>query len=408
MGQVGCLLLTMALIRVLSEHLSPAQYGALALLLTIPAFFYNMYIGGLSITLARFYSIAVEEDNFVGFQQASGRLIKIGACSVAGAGLCLMIGLYGMGQSELIMPVALTLVLSISTSSFSAITHMQSTARYRGTVTFEILLEALLRFGFVLWGLLWLGGTTSVVLIGYTSSSVVVLCISKFIFSRQTRHLKKTTQNNQHEWRLRLWKFIKPFLIFGIFGWIQSASDRWALQTYTTDADVGKFAVLFQIGFLPMGMASNFLSNLISPILFRVSGNGSDDSRNVDSHRVNWKIALLMFSLTLLGTLLAWLLHSWIFKIITSPPYHGISDLLPWMVFAGGLFYTSQSLVSQAIVECRPYKLTKLKVSIGIFGTLCNILGAAYAGVPGVVAALVISSASYFTWALNNFTPKNK
>lgn len=285
---------------------------------------------------------------------------------------------------------------------------MQSTARYRGTVTFEILLEALLRFGFVLCGLLWLGGTTSVVLIGYTCSSAVVLCISKFIFSKQTRRLKKITQINQYEWRLRLWKFIKPFLIFGIFGWIQSASDRWALQIYTTEADVGKFAVLFQIGFLPMGMASNFLSNLISPILFRVSGNGSDDSRNVDSHCINWKITQLMFSLTLLGTMLAWLLHGWIFKIITTQSYHGISDLLPWMVFAGGLFYTSQILVSQAIVECRTYKLTKLKVLIGIFGTLCNIFGAAYAGVPGVVAALVICSASYLTWGLINFTPKKQ
>jgi O-antigen/teichoic acid export membrane protein len=401
-------LLSIALIRVLSEYLSPEQYGVLALLLTIPLFFNYVYAGGLSIALARFYSVAVEEDNFVGFQQASGRLFKIGAFSVAAAGLCLMIGLYGIGQSQLIMPVALTLLLSIFSSNFSAIIHMQSTARYRATVTLETLLEALLRFGFVLGGLLWIGGTTSVVLIGYTSSAVVVLCISQFIFANQTRHLKKTTQHNQHEWQLRLSRFIKPFLIFGIFGWIQSASDRWALQAFTTEADVGKFAVLFQIGFLPMGMVGNFLGNLISPILYRESGNGSDDSRNEDSHRKNWKVTQLMLSLTLVGTLLAWLLHGWIFRIVTTPSYHGVSDLLPWMVFAGGLFYTSQSLVSQAIVECRPHKLTKVKVSIGIFGALCNISGAAYAGVPGVVAALVICSASYLTWGLISFTPKKQ
>jgi O-antigen/teichoic acid export membrane protein len=258
----------------------------------------------------------------------------------------------------------------------------------------------------VLCGLLWLGGTTSVVLVGYTSSSVVVLCISKFIFSKQNRLLKKITQNNQYEWRLRLWKFIKPFLIFGIFGWIQSASDRWALQTYTTEADVGKFAVLFQIGFLPIGMASNFLSNLISPILFRVSGNGSDASRNTNSYRINWIITQVMFSLTLLGTLLAWLLHGWIFRIITNPSYHGISNLLPWMVFAGGVFYTGQNLAYQAIVECQTHRLTKLKILAAIFGTLCNILGAAYAGVQGVVVALVICAVCYLTYGLIIFAPK--
>ena len=398
----------MALIRVLSEHLTPAQYGQLALLLTIPTLLYNVYIGGLSVTLGRFYSVAIEENNFVVFQQMSGRLIKIGACSVTGAGLCLMIGLYGLGRSELILPVALTLVMSIFTSNFSAINYMQSAARYRGTVAFEVLLDALLRFGFVLGGMLWLGGTTNVALIGYTCSSAVVLGVTKLIFLNQTRHLKKIIQTNQRDWQSTLWNFLKPFLIFGVFVWVQSASDRWALQTFTTETDVGKYAVLFQIGFLPMGIASNFLGNLISPIIYRLSGNGSDESRNSDSHRINWIIAQVMFSLTLIGTLLAWLLHNWIFRIITNPSYHGVSNLLPWMVLAGGVFYTSQNLISQAVVECRPYKLTKLKVSAAIFGTLCNIVGAAYAGVPGVVTALVICSVSYLTWGLIIFAPPKK
>jgi hypothetical protein len=37
----------------------------------------------------------------------------------------------------------------------------------------------------------------------------------------------------------------------GLFTWLQLASDRWALNAFTSVADVGGYAVLYRMGYAP-------------------------------------------------------------------------------------------------------------------------------------------------------------
>src|SRR5438874_2297495 len=49
-----------------------------------------------------------------------------------------------------------------------------------------------------------------------------------------------------------------PFAAWGIFTWMQTASDRWALQGRGT-SEVGFYAALYQLGYYPMTLLSGFL-----------------------------------------------------------------------------------------------------------------------------------------------------
>jgi hypothetical protein len=48
--------------------------------------------------------------------------------------------------------------------------------------------------------------------------------------------------------------------------------------------------------------------------------------------------------------------------------------------------------------EIKTSSLTVAKITTALFGILCNVFGAAYAGMQGVVSALVVFSVIYFVW----------
>jgi hypothetical protein len=42
--------------------------------------------------------------------------------------------------------------------------------------------------------------------------------------------------------------------------------------------------------------------------------------------------------------------------------------------------------------------MTTMKITTALIGILCNVLGAAYMGIQGVVGALVVFSVIFFVW----------
>jgi len=66
-GQVATVLSALALVRVLTEYLEPAQYGQLALGLTVAGLVNQVVMGGVTAGIGRFYSIAAEKNDLPGY-----------------------------------------------------------------------------------------------------------------------------------------------------------------------------------------------------------------------------------------------------------------------------------------------------------------------------------------------------
>ena len=78
--------------------------------------------------------------------------------------------------------------------------------------------------------------------------------------------------------------------------------------------------------------------------------------------------------------------------------YRGSSYLLPWVLLAGGVFAASQVLGIKLASEMKVKEQITPKIVTALIGALCNLLGAAYAGIDGVVGALVVFSVINFFW----------
>ena len=94
-----------------------------------------------------------------------------------------------------------------------------------------------------------------------------------------------------------------------------------------------------------------------------------------------------------------------------APAYHSISYLLPWVVLAGGLSAAGQMLSLKFMSEMKSSKLTLIKITSAVIGVLCNLVGAAFMGMQGVVIGLVVCSGIYLLWmavvAQNNKSTKS-
>lgn len=397
LGQIASVLGSLVLVRVLTEHLNPAQYGQLALGLTVAGLVNQVVMGGVNNGIGRFYSIAAEQQDLGGYWCASWRLMIYATLTVLVIGLTLLGGLLFLGYSQWMGLAAAALALSIVSGYNSSLSGIQNAARQRAVVAFHSGLDAWLKILLALGVMLWLGNSSTAVVMGYALSSFLVTG-SQLIFLRRLIPGQDQPSRKGHQWIPQMWAYSWPFSTWGVFTWVQQSSDRWALEAFATTQDVGLYAVLFQLGYTPISLATGLALSFFGPILFQRSGNAADHARNANVHQLVWRMMIFFMTLTFIAFMLALGLHNWIFRWLVAVDYRGVSHLLPWMMLAGGIFAAGQMLALKMMSELKSTSLIGVKVGTAALGVLFNLYGAFAAGVTGMVVAAVAFSVIYFLW----------
>jgi O-antigen/teichoic acid export membrane protein len=396
-GQVASVIGALVLVRLLTEYLEPAQYGLLALGLTIAGGVNQIVMGGVTAGIGRYYSIAAEKNDLPCYLYASRRLIGYATAVVAVIALLLVTGLLSLGYSQWIGLAAAALVFSVLGGYNASLSGIQNAARQRAIVAFHCGLDAWLKILLAVGAMLWLGSSSTAVVLGYALSSLLVTC-SQLFFLRRLIRLQNNNPQPCSNWTPQIWAYSWPFSVFGIFTWMQQISDRWTLQIFASEHEVGLYAVVFQLGYVPIGLATGMAMTFLGPILYQRSGSATDRNRNMSVHRIAWRITFAGLLITALVFFLTFLLHEWIFQALVSTKYHAVSSLLPWMVLAGGIFAAGQMLALKLMSEMKSAVMTTAKIVTAILGVGLNIYGASQFGVQGVVVALVAFSCIYFFW----------
>lgn len=396
-GQIAVVVGALVLVRVLTEYLATAQYGQLALGLTVAGLVNQVVMGGIGAGIGRFYSIAAEKQDLGGYLHATRYLLAYSTAAVVAIGLILMVGLYWLGYTQWIGLAASALVFSVLSGYNSTLSGIQNAARQRAIVAFHGGLDAWLKILLAVGVVLWLGTSSTAVIIGYVGSSLLIT-VSQIIFLRRTIPHQQTRIPSRQQWMPQIWAYSLPFNTFGIFTWIQQVSDRWALQAFASTGDVGQYSVLFQLGFTPIALITGMAVSFLGPILYQRSGDATDHARNTNVHRLSWRMTHLSLIVTLLGFAVTFVLHEWLFGLLVASEYRGSSHLLPWVVLAGGTFAAGQMLALKLMSEMKSSAMTTAKIVTALIGILLNVIGAALAGMLGVVGALVAFSGIYFVW----------
>ncbi len=398
-GQIVAVAGALVLVRVLTEYLTPAEYGQLALGLTVAGLINQVVMGGVANGICRFYSIAVEKNSLHDYLNASKGLMGWATLVVVVIAVLLMAIMTGLGQREWLSLAAAALVYSVLSGYNNTLSGIQNAARQRQIVALHGAMDAWLKIALAMGVMLWFGHRSMAVVLGYALSALGVTG-SQFYFLRRLLNRQAHSSNSLENgnWSMQIWTFSWPFSTWGVFTWLQQVSDRWALEYFAGTADVGRYAVLFQLGYAPISIVSGLMMSFLAPILFQRSGDASCPNRNASVYGLTWRITGATLSITLLAFIVTIFFHKTLFGLLVAFPYQNLSYLLPFVVLAGGLFAAGQMLSIKLMADMQPQRTIAVKILTALLGVAFNVLGAAYFGLVGVVAALLAFSVVYLAW----------
>lgn len=389
-------------VRVLTELLQPAEYGMLALALTITGVANQTMFGPLGNGVSRFFSIAMDRADVATYMKATVQIAVALTLAITAFALVVSGGFAWAGYGNWALFFGGGLAFAIATGWGSLFNALQSAERRRLVVALHQGAEPWLRLLAASATIYCLGASGVVALFGYCIASLTVLVSQSLLARRVLRgaFVNFTGLTTTADWRSQMFRYAWPFTLWGGFSWLHQSSDRWALNTYDGSSEVGHFAVLYQLGFYPMSLAVGVLMQLCSPILFARAGDATDAKRNSAASKLAISITLVAGAGTIFAFLIALLWHTKIFGIFVADEYSSASYLLPWMLLAGGCFAIGQTVTLLFMSRLDTSSMVPGKIAVALFGIAMNVAGAAMWGVDGVVGAAVLGALLHVVWMI--------
>jgi O-antigen/teichoic acid export membrane protein len=397
LGQVATAVGSLVGVRFLTELVNPTVYGELAIWLTVATLVNQTVMGPLGAGITRFYSAAMENNDLSGYLNAVRQLVLFATSIITLIMLVASVSLLIVGQTGWIANTLAALLFALIVGYNSILSGIQNAARQRSIVALHQGLESWTRF-LAAAGLIFLfGATSSVILLGYVVGIILVLG-SQFSFFRKVVPKVTTVAIKETNWHRQVWDYSWPFLLWGIFTWVQIASDRWALQFFATPQELGMYAVLFQLGYYPISMITGMTLQFLAPIFYQRAGDASDNRRNASVNNLGWYLTSFSLGMTFLVVLVAFFFHKQIFLVFVATEYERVSYLLPWMMLSGGLFAAGQTVSLSLMSQLKTRRMVIAKITTALFGVTFNFAGAYWYGTTGVITASILFSMSYLLW----------
>lgn len=402
-GQLAAALGSLLALRLLTSRLSPAEFGQLALGLTVATFMQQTLYVPLAQGLLRFVGTAVASGRVTSFRSGVIPLAVVATVVAAASTIVAGTGLHLLGHADWPLLILASGAYAMLSGLEALCDAAQSSIRRRGVVAWHLTLSAALRtalaFAFVV-----LRPSSSSAMLGFAMGSGMAL-ISQLVFLRHLGRAQLATSDEGDdvplpagEWKRRVLRYSTPLATWAVFSWAQIASDRWALQLFRSTSDVGRYAALYQVGFYPIMILSGVITQLVSPILFRSFGDGRDRAQFRRAARLNWTVVMVTAALTAVLTASAWCFHRFVFRLTVGPDFVSLSPLLPYVVLAAGLFACGLTASLWPLIQDKTRRLVLPKIATSLLGVVLTFLGAAVYGVSGVIASNVAFGLVYLVW----------
>ncbi len=395
-GQCASVVGSIALVNVGTRYLDPERYGQLSLALVVAGLGNQLILGGVAASIARHLSIAVEKNHGNAYWRDSVRFFAAAALIVLLLGLTGIAVLFALDANQWIALGIAAIALSITGGLTATLSGVQNAARHRASAALHGGADAWLKIALSVMLLESLGASPISVVIGYAASATLIAASQTFALRNSFG--PQGSPSTESSYLRSMLTFAWPFSAWGLFAWLQLASDRWALAGLATPEDVGQYAVLYQLGFAPLATLTTAAVTLLAPILYQRSGDATDRERNTGVHRMVWKAAGTSLVLTAILFLVAMLIHEPLFRLLVASDFRTSAHLLPWMVLAGGLHAAGQVLALKLLSELKTARMTAAKIVSSVAGVALNIAGAAWGGLLGVVIAQIAFAILYLAW----------
>ncbi len=315
-----------------TRYLTPADYGVIAVAITVMVILSIIYTLGLNGALTRFYFDTQDE---TGRRRNSGT-IWTGMILVA-TGMTVLMDRLGANLFPLIfreVPFAPYIRLTIWIAFFQVFSliplNLLQIQERPGLYVLATVASTLLSIGLII---------TLVVFqkqgaYGYLLGMLLATMLSAVLYAVFTiRHVQITLRWDIFKAALG---YSLPLVPHGLASWVLELSDRVILERYVSLTDLGLYAISYQFGAV-MNMAAIAVNNAWVPFLFKVDAERGDTAKPNLARLATYYTFVLSWG----GLGLALLVKDALW-LLTTPAFYPAYRVAPWIIgglLLSGLYY---------------------------------------------------------------------
>jgi O-antigen/teichoic acid export membrane protein len=401
-AQAGSLVGGLVAIKVTTSLLGPAEYGQLAVALSIVGITSVCLYGPVVQAASRFYAVAHFGGRMRDYVRTLTRLLVLCAALVAVVAISIGLPAWAMtGVAGLLTAMAIA-VYAIVSGSQAILVATYNAARRRRIAAAGQIAEAALRPMLIALLIVWLGGVAEVALAAYGLTALVILTML-VILIRPSALLDGTSPQGAVVRRgepvrvpREMLRYTWAFLVFGVAGALGSHGERLLLIAWVPWKAVGIYAAMSQLAGLPTAFLLGVINQFYFPLVFQnMARERPHPAAFVSRGYARYLTASLL--VIALGAAAVTLFGEQILALVTTEDFGGYEGALWVLAASAGVFHIGQQLTLEGLAANRParYIIPKLLHSISVVG-LALVLVPRY-GIIGMAWASLFGAAIYAT-----------
>ncbi len=406
-GQLGVAAGSLLRIKILTQILTPQEYGRFSLAATMILIIGITFFSPLGQGLTRYCSIARERGQLEAFVCASDRFVAVLIRLIFFMAVITTVILMLTPWKEWALLTGLSIIAGGIAGGGDTRIFVVSAVRKRKIVAILNTLKtfakpcigAVIAVAFIL--------NAEAVVAGYALAAVMLFFIIERVYRNIVTRVENTPASGNKEFKKQtgpigreILAFSWPFFLWGIFSWIHQFCDRWSIMAYHGADVVGAFSVIGQLAVYPLLFGANFLSSFFMPIAYERAGDPASAKSLKPANTVLFTMTGIYFIGA--GSLISLfaLFHKEIVLLVSNHNYTAFSYLLPWLTLAWAFYYSGQMLSAFGLMANKPGFYVAPVIISGISAAALTFYLSSALGPPGVVAGLGIAGCIYASWCM--------
>lgn len=265
-------------VKILTTLLSPSEYGALALGLSLAGAM-NMFVyGPLGQVVLRFYSICQEERSLDSFFASLRRVHAQLSGILLVCGVLIDVLVWWMWGAQWGVLVMITILFGVVSGLQGALLSLANAMRQRSLAAVSQFADVWVRLILSLTLVAVIGATGLCAMIGYLIGSALVFGWQVYQLPAEVWRAAGTDflgAEASDRLQGRFWEYGVPFVSFAGVAVVSQYADRWLLQAFWGQHEVGIYAALYQVASAPVAFVMSIVNQIIIPLVFQRVGSRS-------------------------------------------------------------------------------------------------------------------------------------
>lgn len=367
LGQIASVIGALASIRLLTEVLSPDEFGGFTLLVGLVALSLGLTAFPYLQAILRFYPEYVQRRELPSLRAVSSHKLRCSVLSAAGAltlGWIIASDRVGVGHWSAGILIAALLVVD-AYRSFEVV--MLNAARRQRAVALISAADALLRPLMALAAVTVFGASANAALLGYLLGGAITISLIPVTMRREGRpRVSEAPTDLNHDLSAAIRRYAWPLVPVALAGWLSGMGDRYLLGGLLGLKEAGLYAAAYGLASRPFLSMFAVIELTMRPVLQNAVA-AKDPTEVARAKRV---FLLLTLVGSTLGVLCFSLLSQWVAYLLLAADYRGAAYLMPWIA----LGYALNALSSVYTRFCYVLDGTKSVLGITVVGTLTGLI----------------------------------